>query len=217
MSSLALNERSGSPLQNADSALVGRALERETGALRELVDRLAPVIQARVVRVLVWRQPTTGRDVRQEVEDLTQEVFLALFCREGRLLRTWRPERGLSLRNFVGLVAERLVQAILQAKRGRNPWVATPAAPETLARQVAAPQQLDQLIDCFDLLDRLLANLSMQGRAMFRRLVVEQKSVAQVCRETGMAANTVHAWHSRLRKLARQLREDDARDDEVVR
>ena len=217
MSSLALNERRGPLVHGADRTLVGRALKREASALRKLVDRLAPVIQARVVRVLLWRQPTSGRDVRQEVEDLTQEVFLALFRREGQLLRSWQPERGLSLRNFVGLVAERLVGGILQAKRGRNPWVATPAAPETLASCEAAPQQLDQVIDCFDLLDRLLANLTPQGRTMFHKLLVEQQTVAQICRETGMSKNTVHAWHSRLRKLARQLREEAAQNDEVAR
>ena len=47
---------------------------------------------------------SAGRDIRQEVEDLSQEVFLQLFAEGGRVLATWQPERGLTLLNFVGLV-----------------------------------------------------------------------------------------------------------------
>src|SRR6185295_14407505 len=89
--------------------LLGKALAGEELALNRLVAVLTPVVQARVARTLLARrgQPSGGRNLRQEVEDLTQEIWVALFASDARVLRSWRAERGLSLENFVGLVSER--------------------------------------------------------------------------------------------------------------
>ena len=63
--------------------VVRDALSGDRKALRELVDALTPVIQARVVRALLRRRgQAAGRDIRQEVEDMTQDVFSALFAHE---------------------------------------------------------------------------------------------------------------------------------------
>src|SRR4051812_50171744 len=97
-----------SPEETAD--LVRRALAGDPASLDRLVEVLTPVVQARVARTLLAnRHRLAGRRVvRQEVEDLSQEVFLALFDRDARVLRAWRPERG-SLESFVGRIAERVV------------------------------------------------------------------------------------------------------------
>ena len=65
-------------------------------------------------------KPGSGR-VRQDVEDLAQDVFLRLFEENGRVLRSWDPARGLSLENFAGLVAERHAISTLRTGK-RNPW-----------------------------------------------------------------------------------------------
>jgi RNA polymerase sigma-70 factor (ECF subfamily) len=113
--------------------LIRRALTGDPTALTELVAVLTPVIQARVARTLLARRHRLagGRDVRQEVEDLSQDVFLTLFSRDARVLRDWQPGRGLSLESFVGLVAERQVLSFLCSGRAemsgnvpqaRSPW-----------------------------------------------------------------------------------------------
>src|ERR1043165_6392663 len=104
------------------ASLLRRALEGDPTALTELVARLTPVIQARVTRTLLVRRSLLagGRIVRQEVEDLSQDVWVLLFDRDARVLRSWDPERGLSLPNFVGLVAERDVSSYIRNGR-RNP------------------------------------------------------------------------------------------------
>ena len=93
------------------ASLIRRALDGDQTALTELVAMLTPVIHAGVARTLLARRSLLagGRDLRQEVEDLSQDVFLALFARDGRVLRSWQPELGLSLANFVELVAQRLL------------------------------------------------------------------------------------------------------------
>ena len=96
--------------------LVRRALAGDQTALNRLVSVLTPVIQAQVARTLL--APCSllagGLDLRQVVEDQTREVFLALFTRDGRILRSWEPEGGLSLESFAGLVAKRQVLSFLR-------------------------------------------------------------------------------------------------------
>ena len=101
------------------AGLVRRALTGDQTALTRLIAVLTPVIQVRVARTLLARRHrlASGCDVRQEVEDLSQEVILALFSRDAHVLRDWQAERGLSLESFVGLVAERQVLSFLRSGR----------------------------------------------------------------------------------------------------
>jgi RNA polymerase sigma-70 factor (ECF subfamily) len=207
-------EQSGGCLQNMSSedmaGLVGRALAGDPAALNRLVALLTPVIQARVARTLLARRfrLAGGRDVRQEVEDLSQEVFLALFSRDAHVLRSWQPERGLSLENFVGLVAERQVLSFLRSGR-RNPRQEDPSSrveehepetPDSDPEEVAASREHLAL-----LLDRLREELSPLGCRLFELLFVRELSQAEVQAASGLSADAVYAWRSRLRRLARKL------------
>ena len=186
--------------------LLRRGMAGDAAAIRALVDLLAPVIQARVARLLLrgrWRG-----DLRHEVEDLSQDVFVALFADSGRILLAWDPERGLSLLNFVGLVAER--QAISVLRTGR----AAPLADDpTLCAQVEDGRDTEpnpevrtasrELLGA--VLDRLRERLSPLGLCLFQTLLVEEQSVDAVCAETGMTADAIYAWRSRLKKVVREL------------
>ena len=55
------------------------------------------------------------------------------------------------------------------------------------------------------LLQRMRAELSPLGLQMLDLLLVKQVSAAEVAVQLDMTADAVHAWHSRLRKLARRL------------
>lgn len=193
-------------------ALVVGALAGDRLALSRLVAALTPVIQARVARTLHMRRwgRTGGRNIRQEVEDLAQEVFLSLFANSGRVLRSWQAERGLSLENFVGLVAERHAISYLRSGR-RNPWKEEPAASEELDVRVDEPgpervaagrQQLGLL------LDRLRENLSPLGMQIFQLLFVQELSLQEAMAASGLSADALYAWRSRLRRLARELMSD---------
>jgi RNA polymerase sigma-70 factor (ECF subfamily) len=193
------------------ASLTRRALDGDQTALTALVAVLTPVVQARVTRTLLARRSLLagGRSsVRQEVEDLSQEVFLALFARDGHVLRSWQPERGLSLPNFVGLVAERQVLSFLRSGR-RNPWKEEPSftgeeidteAPDSGPEEVAAGREHLTL-----LLDRLRESLSPQGWQLFDLLFVQELSQAEVQTASGLSADAVYAWRSRLRRVARRL------------
>jgi RNA polymerase sigma factor (sigma-70 family) len=188
---------------------VSQALAGDTAALARLIRLSTPVIQARVARgLLLWRQGgNAGRDVRQEVEDLTQEVFLVLFADDGRVLRSWQPERGLTLAGFVGLVAERQVASILRSGR-RSPWRDDPTLPARLD-EIADGQGPEALVASREqmrrLLDRLTEELSPLGRQLFQLLFLDELAIDDAARQTGLSPEALYAWRSRLRRLCRRL------------
>lgn len=186
-----------------------RALAGHERALDRLVTSLTPVIQARVARCLLrWRAGSAGgRNVRQEVEDLSQEIFVLLFDDGGKVLRSWQPERGLPLARFVDLVTERRVVSILRSGR-RNPWRDDPTLPEELDREAPeqGPEALTASREEWRLLVRRLAEeLSPLGRHLFDLLFVRELPLVDVVAQTGMSPDAVYAWRSRLRRLVRRL------------
>ena len=191
-----------------ERALLDQALSGDAAATRRLVGVLVPVVQARVARILVRRRGGSGRDVRQEVEDLAQDVFATLFADDGKVLRAWDPARGLSLASFCGLIAEREAASILRSGR-RSPWTEAATELDELEKalaevpdvevRVSSRQQLARLIE------RLQEALSPRGLELFHRLVVEEETVESVCASTGMTPDAVYAWKSRIGKVVRKL------------
>lgn len=167
-----------------------------------------PVVQARVSRTLVRRRGGSGRDARQEVEDLAQDVFAALFADDGRVLRAWDAARGLTLASFCGLVAEREAASILRSGR-RSPWTDTATELDDLEKALADVPDVEVRVSSREqltrLLDRLREALSPRGLELFHRLVVEEESVESVCASTGMTSDAVYAWKSRIGKVVRKL------------
>ncbi|WP_437941041.1 RNA polymerase sigma factor [Sorangium sp. So ce341] len=200
-------------------ALIARAVSGEPAAVRALVDLLTPTIQERVMRPLLRRRRAAGhRDVRQEVEDMTQSVFLALFADGGRTLRQWDPARGLSLTSFVGLVAEREACSILRSRR-RNPWTEQPTEDDALERADGASVSPEPAAISRELLAtlavRLRDRLSERGLELFYLLLVDERSTEDACALTGMTADAVYAWRSRIGRLVRQIAAELAAEAEA--
>lgn len=137
---------------------------------------------------------------------MTQEVFASLFADDAKALRAWQPSRGMSLVNFVGLIAEHQVASIFRSGK-RRPWsedIVTDNdfdAVDTRAPEVhVASAQMYGL-----LLDRMRAELTPRGFELFHMMFIEEKSVEAVCSSTGMSADAVYAWRSRLPKLLRKV------------
>lgn len=190
----------------SDARLRDRAIAGDPTATRQLIGALVPVIQARVARCLAQHgRPETRRNVREEVADLTQEVLTSLFDADARVLRAWDPAKGLSLANFVGLVARRQALSLLRT-RSRSPWAEEPTGdlgpllPDGIGPEarVASREVLERL------LTGLEAELSPLGLELFELLIVEQLDADEVVARTGMSRDAVYAWRSRLGKLVRQ-------------
>ena len=187
---------------------VRRALDGDAALLRRLVDELMPVVQSRATRALYRYRPRT-RDAQQELSDLVQETFSSLFENDGYVLRRWQPDRGLSLRNFVGLVSQRTLGALLRSGK-RTPWPDDPTDPGALelAGTMDPAPQIESRAELETLLDRLQQVLSPRALELFQRLYVLQEEVRTVAERTGMTEQAVYAAKARLERLARKLAQE---------
>jgi RNA polymerase sigma-70 factor (ECF subfamily) len=201
------------------AALLERALDQDPRAVRALLAYLLPVVRSRALLACRRRSAQRSGDSSHEVDDLTQEALATLFADDAYVLRSWDPARGLSLRNFVGLVCARRIHALLRAGR-RRAWPEELTLDGELAllddgapvEGVVASRQMFGRI-----LEQLRDEVSARGMELFHALVVEERPVESVCAELGMSADAVYAWRSRLlrraRVLAKELDSFDARSD----
>lgn len=190
-------------------SLIDRALGGDRGAVRVVIDVATPVIQSRVARALVRRRRAAGqRDVRQEVEDLTQSVFVALFSGDGRALRQWDPSRGLDFPGFVGLLATREVASILRSRR-QSPWTEDPTDDELLELDPDGASGPEVETGARETLRAILTGLrerlTDRGLEMFQLLLVDGRSAEDVCVLMSMSPDAVYAWRSRLGRMAREI------------
>jgi len=189
--------------------LLRRAVvERDPAAVRTSVRLLTPIVQAAVVRVLFRRRAgARGRDVRQEVDDLLQDVFAKLLDDGGRRLLDWAPERG-SAAAYFAVVARNEVSNILSS-RVRSPWTEQPTEAESLEGHVtnggALERRLEARRELAELGRRLQEGLNERDQRLFRLLHVEQREPAEVCEELGVSANALSQAKRRLRKRLRGL------------
>lgn len=179
-------------------------------AIRDLVYLLTPVVQTRIARVMRRARVAQRqhRELRHDVADFTQAVFLALFDDGARTLRSWDASRGASLKTFVGVVAEH--QAISLLRSGRtNPWTEEPTECKSLDREIGMAPDVDDRISSREFLAKLLARVRAElrptGLLLFELLFVEGRLTLEASKQTGMTVEAIYKWRSRLSKLARRL------------
>ena len=203
---------------------VQAAMSGDKTALSWMLDELTPVVQSRAARALLrYNAKSNKRSIQQEVEDLTQEIFLWLFENDSRILRSWLPEQGVPLSGFVGFIAHRKAMGIMRSQK-RSPWTEEPTLAEELEHRKTpnqdtnfsyaqlsstssedpedkiASRQMLQLV-----IDELNDSLSPLGRFLFSLLYVEQRSVDEVGLQLGMTKNALYAWRSRLGRISREI------------
>jgi RNA polymerase sigma-70 factor (ECF subfamily) len=196
---------------DADVELVRRALEGQSSARHELVLRLSPVVQRRVCQPLAsFGRARSCQVERSQVLDLAQQILLLLFDRDARVLRSWDPSRGLSLLNFVGLVAEREARAILRSGR-RSAWAERPRSAEDVSTLVVDERALEDELGSREELSkiwhRLEETLSPRGLALFRALLIEELSIEEISEKFNMSPNALYTFRSRLRQQVQAIRQ----------
>ena len=189
--------------------LVARAVAGDRAATTALVALVRPVIQARVARALLRRSgQRAGRELRQDVDDLVQEVLLGLFASDAKALRDWDPSRGLGLLGYVGLIADRDVVSVMRSRR-RNPWTEEPSPDSSLELTLGGDDGPALAAENRELLGRVLQalekKLTARGRQLFQLLVVEEQPVEEICRAFEMTPDSLYAWKSRMARAARAI------------
>ncbi|MEL6186199.1 MAG: sigma-70 family RNA polymerase sigma factor [Myxococcota bacterium] len=198
----------GGRLTSDDAAdTLAYALSGDQEAMLSLAKAWLPAIQVRVARSLAAR---SGRFEARDVEDLTQEVFVRLFARDARVLRSFDPHRGTSLLGFIRLVADREVSNVLRSDRRRPS-----------ARNLVLDDQLDETSEpavqeqrairrdlMAKLYHRLQAWLTPRGRELFDVVFVEDQPIETVAERFGMKRGAIYAWKNRVCVKARSLVEE---------
>ena len=178
-----------------------RLLAGDRAAITDFVASMTPIIQARVARCLL---KGISRDIRRDVEDHCQDVFAHLFADNARALKRYDASHGLSLRNYVGLIAERRVISSLRSAKS-NPWresVSLDDEPVLVCGHGTPESEAIGSSALSALLAELRNTLSDQGWQLFQLLYVQDMSVTDVIDATGLSNDAVYAWRSRLRKAA---------------
>jgi RNA polymerase sigma-70 factor (ECF subfamily) len=144
---------------------------------------------------VVWRSAANRGIPRRALDDVTQEVFIVIDRKlpefQGRSsIRTW----------VIGIV--RRVVADYVRKRGNQPAGDEPLERE-LAGDVTTSEALERM-DALELLDGLLARMTVDQREVFVLHELEELSGAEIAELTGTNENTV--W-TRLRAARRIFRD----------
>ena len=197
--------------------LLDRARRGRPSAWRGLVDAFLPVIRARICRE-IGRARGVGAPLRHMLhmqEDLEQQVFLFLFKDDARALQDYDAERGLSLENYVGMIAQREATNAARywrakSRRGETLWedeAPEGASPVDEVRpdaetSLAERQQLERIWK------QLEDTLTPKGLVFFRLLFVEELAVEQVAETLGCTKRSVYNWKNKLKQTAKQLRAD---------
>ena len=183
------------------AGLLGRAFSGDRKAQEELVDRLVPVVRARV------RRRVRAAGLNLDAEDLTQEVWLALCRNAGEDLRAWRPGQGATFAGYVGMLAERTVVDALRRegaeKRGRRAE-SLDATELPLADPNPGPEaRVAEREHAARLMSHLEGQLSEMGGLVLACMYADGRSVAETAETLGVNVQVVYNWQHKIRLAAR--------------
>lgn len=188
----------------ASRQLIDRAVAGDASAVSQLVKGMLPTVRAVVGARL--RSGAPVGDMSRPIDDFVQEIFLQLFANDGQVLRRWDSGRGLPLARFVALVADRFTISELRVRRVTDQAEEIGQFADVLPAETEGPEAWLQNRQALLLMfQALTARLSPLGRRLFRLLFVDERSIEEICADTGMGADAVYAWRSRLRRKAAQL------------
>jgi RNA polymerase sigma-70 factor (ECF subfamily) len=182
------------PSSSEDAALVRALLDGGLGAWDTFVDRYAALVAAVVRRILRGRGL---KGAQSDVDDIVENVFVALLERDGRLLRRYDP--GHKLATYLGVIARTQCHRWLRSRKARaelpdEMWGESLAdsgaipAPTGLARNEALDAVREGMTDLTDKEQELLRLFYFEGR--------DYKELAELA---GMSVNSVGAALTRAR------------------
>ena len=184
---------------------VRESLAGDADAQRILIETLTPEIQHSVYRMLLrWRMgPAAGRDARQEVEDMVQEVWVELYKHEGRVLRRWDPARR-NLCAFVVFIAKIRTAGTLRSRLSQ--WREDPREITSLDSEDPAGDP-ERIVFNTRLMEAILVCLydkfTPADAELFELLFLHELSVEEAAEKTGKSKDAIYKWRSRLYKRAK--------------
>jgi len=163
------------------------------------VARVTAIVRGRVRRFVSRSSHGAG-----EVEDLVQEIWLALLEHDARRLRAWDRARGVPLEHFVAMLADRQLRswsAHRRARRRSAPLVELDAIPEDTVVDHWPPETA---AETSALLTRWRARvdreLPTRGRMIFE-LMVKELDPDQIATALEVNRQVVYNWQYQIRSM----------------
>jgi RNA polymerase sigma factor (sigma-70 family) len=139
---------------------------------------------------------------REDLEDLTGEVWLALLKDDLRKLRQYDVARGSRLATFLGLVSTNLTIDYLRARRGE-----TTALDDVVVAHLTAhgPRDLADDRERAGLARRALRCLSDEEQAFVFECFHEERAPEEMARSRGITVNTAYARKFKVREKLQKI------------
>lgn len=173
-------------------------------AAEGLVTAFRGVVHDAIARFLAVRK----RGRVDLAEDLTHEVFLALFADDGRKLRTFAGRYGCSFKGWLKVVAVRLTIDRLRREARLVPLDdETPRMLElrrSLRSDTASPEEAMQGVETAERLVQALAELGPKDRTLAELHLVRGRALEDVAQLLGVTMNAAYVRKSRILERLRQ-------------
>lgn len=173
-------------------ALLARAAQRDEAAARALVEALGPLVQ----HIILGHAA-----LRHECDDLMQDIFFKVF-RSASSYRTDSP-----LEHWVATIAKRTCLNRLRHHRARPELAWSDLTPEQQAlldEDRSHEETSHNGEDALVLIEKLLATLPPADAWLLRAIELEERSLADVCTETGWNATLTRVRLFRARRRLKQ-------------
>lgn len=169
-----------------DRSLIEKSLEGSGKAFKKLVDKYQPLVYS-VVRGIMGN--------RDEVEDVTQEVFIKVY----RKLATFRGEARLS--TWIYRIARN--EAINAAKRARSDIGPLDEAERLASSDPGPDRHLESRVTA-SLVEELLSSLDEQYRVVLELRYMGEKSYTEIAEIMEIPVGTVKTYIHRGKMLLKQ-------------
>jgi RNA polymerase sigma-70 factor (ECF subfamily) len=184
-------------LTEVDRNLLRRCLANEPGAWNDFVDRFVGLFVHVINHTAHARSVPLGSD---DLDDLCAEIFLALLANDFAVLRRFRGKS--SLATYLTVVARRVVVRQM-AQRRKAEALGHVNAHQASLDQANAVHPEQQRIENRDLVQRMLAGLSVADAEVVKQFHLEGKSYREISTQLGIPENSIGPTLTRAREKMR--------------
>jgi len=177
-----------------DATLVKALLDGETGSWDLFVERYAGLVAAVCRRILRGRGLKAGQS---DVDDLVENVFVALLERDGRLLRRYDPQHKLA--TYLGVIARTQCHRWLRTRKARaelpdEVWGESLADSEALPASVGLAR-----VEAIAAVREGLAELTEREQELLKAFYFEGQDYKELAERLNVSINSVGAALTRAR------------------
>lgn len=180
--------------------LIERALAHDRAAGKALVERLTPVLVARVRR---YARASRGRLGPIEVDEAVQQLWVALLQDDGHLLRLWDAKRSTRLESFVAAVADKKLSDMRRHMTARR-RSGISVHPDGLAEAPSPEPGPDVILAMHRLLEAVHQAMGAKGQQIMVALCAPSADPRCVASVLDVERQVIYNWSHRIREFITQ-------------